>query len=128
MNKIKINSTSLRELNASIILASLTWSLMMIFGDEIIQSFGRLAFGLLPVVPVAMFGTALIRHLKRTGNPAQKNMPSHVGIATALTVIFVTQLNKLEGAGFAQISAMAAYTCFVMVLCFSIGARRLLSK
>ncbi|TXI93702.1 MAG: hypothetical protein E6Q34_05225 [Burkholderiaceae bacterium] len=125
MNKITINPTSLRELNASIILASLMWSFMMILSGEIIEQFGRLAFGLLPIVPVALFGLALIRHYKRTNDDKQKTMPTHVGVATALTVVFVTNLSQVQGAGFAQITAMAAYTCFIAALCLSIGAGRL---
>ncbi|MBR7801426.1 hypothetical protein [Undibacterium fentianense] len=124
MRNIDINPQSRRELNASIILAAMLWSFTMIFGDELIISIGRTAFSLLPILPIAVFGIALIRHVKRTGQSEQSAMRSNIGLATAFTVVFVCGLGQVKGAGFAQITAMAAYTCFAAALSLIWTVRR----
>lgn len=124
MRQIDIHPQSRRELNASIILAAMLWSFTMIFADELINTIGRLGFALLPILPIACFGIALVRHQQRNRHTDQTQLKHNLGLATAFTVIFVSTLAQVKGAGFAQISAMAAYTCFVMALCFVLGVRR----
>lgn len=125
MRNIEINPQSRREINGSIMVAAMLWSCTMIFGEELIANLGRIGFSLLPILPITLFGVALIRHLKRSGNKDQTSMRSNLGIAAAFTAIFICNLGQLKGAGFAQLSAMAAYTCFVAVLSLSWSIRRL---
>ena len=124
MRNIDINPQSRREINAAIILAAMLWSCTMIFGEELIAMLGRIGFSLLPILPIAVFSIALIRHLKRSGKQEHHAMRTHLGMAAALTTIFVCNLGQVKGAGLAQLSAMAAYTCFVAILCLSWTTRR----
>ena len=116
MNKLTINTQSRNELNASIILAAITWSLTMIFADEIIAANGRDVFNLFPLLPVMIFSSAVFRHLKRVGSSAAHEVAQNMAVAGLIASAFAAIYSQADGAGFAQLSAMAIYTCFAASL------------
>jgi O-antigen/teichoic acid export membrane protein len=112
MNNITINTQSRNELNASIILAAISWSLTTIFADEIIAANGREIFNLFPLLPITIFSSAIFRHFKRTGRASANEVVQNMFSAAVITGIFSLIYSNAEGAGFAQLSMMTAYTCF----------------
>jgi len=112
MKPISINKQSRNELNASIILAAMTWSLMMIFAVELIAEIGHLFFSLLPLFPIAVFCLAFYRHHKRTHQTADRTVTSNMGVAIALTAVFICNFSQMKGPS----SAMAGYGIFALAM------------
>lgn len=117
MNKLNINPQSRNELNASIILAAIIWSLIKIFADEITTTHNRHALNLLPLLPVTIFSMALLRHFKRSAIEQVKQQTQNIVAAGLATSLFAAFVSQTAGGGFTQISAISSYACFALSLC-----------
>lgn len=124
MKPISINKQSRNELNASIIFAAMTWSLMMIFKTELIAEIGATFFNLLPMLPIAAFCFAFHRHHQRGDQTTRRAVSRKMGVAMALTAVFVCNFSAAKGAGFSQISAMSSYSFFAVALVVLVLIRR----
>ena len=109
MNKLSINTQSRNELNASIILAAITWSLTMIFADEIIAANGRDVFNLFPLLPVVIFSSAVFRHLKRVGSSAAPEVAQNMALAGLIASVFAVFYSQAD-------AAITIYTSFAISL------------
>jgi hypothetical protein len=124
MKAISINTQSRNELNASIIFAAMTWSLMMIFKTELIAEIGATFFNLLPMLPIAAFCFAFHRHHQRGEQTACRTISRKMGVAMALTAVFVCNFSAAKGADFSQISALSSYSFFAVALVVLVLIRR----
>nr|WP_315469011.1 hypothetical protein [uncultured Undibacterium sp.] len=124
MKSISINKQSRNELNASIIFAAMTWSLMMIFKTELIAEIGATFFNLLPMLPIAAFYLAFHRHHQGGDQTARRAISGKMGVAMALTAVFVCNFSAEKGADFSQISALSSYSFFAVALVVLLLIRR----